>query len=106
MAYTSAQMTTALALLKARLNRASSDTTLDDYLTPRLQATYEELSAVQGITIDADSINELMFWVDATAYAYQNRDKPGTIPAWMQLQRRELFLAKHSEEWKEAQDDS
>ena len=33
-----------------------------------------------------------MLVVDTTVYQYQNRDKPGGMPEWLRLRRRERWL--------------
>lgn len=81
---------TALSLIKARLNRLESDTTLDEYLTARLSAACAELEKT-GITLD-DGADDLMLAVDYTVWQYQNRDKPGNMPDWLRLRRRERWV--------------
>lgn len=81
---------TALSLIKARLNRLESDTTLDEYLTARLSAACAELEKT-GITLD-DGADDLMLAVDYTVWQYQNRDKPGGMPDWLRLRRRERWV--------------
>ena len=82
--------TTALELVKARLNRLAGDTTLDTYLTARINAAIGEIEAT-GIHLD-DSVCDLMLVVDYTVYAYQNRDKPNSMPEWLRLRRRERWV--------------
>lgn len=81
---------TALSLIKARLNRLESDTTLDEYLTARLSSACAELEKT-GITLD-DGADDLMLAVDYTVWQYQNRDKPGNMPDWLRLRRRERWV--------------
>lgn len=100
MAYTTEQMELALSLLKTRLNR--NDEALDQYLGARLESTYQGLDAVQGIVLDLSKTNELMFLVDYAEWQYKNRDKPGGMPDWLKLQRREIYLSKQADAWKEA----
>ena len=86
----------ALALVKLRLNRLPADTSLDNYLGYRVDAAIEYLT---GIGIDlTDSNEDLLLVVDFTVWQYQNRDKPGTIPEWLRLQRRERWLRTDGEE--------
>lgn len=83
-------MTVALQMVKARLNRLPGDTTLDEYLTTRIWATVDDLT---GIGIDlTESTDDLMLVVDSTVWSYQNRDKPGGMPDWLRLRRRERWL--------------
>ena len=96
MAYTTEQMALALSLLKTRLNR--NDEALDQYLGARLESAHAGLVDVQGINLDLEKTNDLMFLVDLTEWQYKNRDKPGNMPEWLRLQRREIFLSKHAKE--------
>ena len=80
----------ALALVKTRLNRLPGDTTLDDYFTVRIQAAVQALEAT-GIIL-TDSVADLMLVVDYTVWEYGNRDKPGAMPDWLRLRRRERWL--------------
>lgn len=82
--------TTALALVKTRLNRLPGDTTLDNYLTARINGAISELEGT-GIRL-TDTPDDLMLVVDYTVYQYQNRDKPGGMPDWLRLRRRERWL--------------
>lgn len=86
---------TALGLMKARLNRLQSDTSLDTYLQARLTAAIEYLTGI-GITL-TDSQEDLMLAVDFAVWQYQNRDNPGAMPEWLRLQRRERWLRTQSE---------
>lgn len=81
---------TALNLMKVRLNRRSGDTSLDAYFLPRIQAAIENLTGA-GIAL-TDSTEDLMLVVDTAVWQYQNRDKPGSMPEWLRLQRRERWL--------------
>lgn len=81
---------TALQLVKARLNRLPQDTTLDEYLLARINAAIGELEGT-GITLTADAA-DMMLVVDYAVYQYQNRDKPGSMPDWLRLRRRERWI--------------
>ena len=82
--------TQALSLVKARLNRLSTDTTLDEYLTARIMAAEQAIEAT-GIVLTI-SVADLMLVVDYTVWEYQNRDKPGSMPDWLRLRRRERWV--------------
>lgn len=88
MAYTEA---TVLGIVKARLNRLASDTSLDDYLKARIKAADEELKRT-GITLAIDSSDDSMFLADFVAWKHQNRDTNTGMPEWLRLARRERFL--------------
>ncbi len=83
---------TALALVKARLNRLASDTTLDEYLIARIAAAAENLKRI-GITVTASG-DDLMLLVDLAVWQYQNRDNAAGMPEWLRLRRRERWLAQ------------
>ena len=95
-------MTTALGLVKARLNRVATDTTLDTYFLARIEAGIEDLTAA-GIRLD-DSQRDMMLLVDMVVWDYQNRDRQGGMPEWLRLKRRERWLQQHRQE--AAEDDS
>lgn len=86
-------MSQALSLMKARLNRVQGDTSLDDMLSIRLEAAAGELERT-GIRLD-DSADDLMLLVDYTVWQYQSRDKPGGMPEWLRLRRRERWLKQN-----------
>jgi hypothetical protein len=90
MAYNAA---TALGLLKTRLNRPAGDTLLDSALAKRLDAADKAFERA-GIHLLEDSADDLMLLVDFAAWQHQNRDKPGGMPEWLRLARRERFLAE------------
>lgn len=81
---------TALGLVKARLNRLAGDTSLDTYLQARISAAVQSLEGT-GITL-TDSQEDLMLLVDYTVWEYQNRDRPGAMPEWLRLKRRERWI--------------
>ena len=83
--------TQALALVKARLNRISTDTSLDEYLTARIGAAAEKLNRMMPRPLD-DSTADLMLLVDLTCWDYANRDKPDAQPQWLRMRLRERFL--------------
>ena len=80
-----------LGIVKARLNRLASDTSLDLYLAQRIQAADLELKRT-GILLDAGSVRDQVLLADLVAWQYQNRDKPGAMPDWLRLARRERWL--------------
>lgn len=81
---------TALELVKARLNRLQSDTSLDKYFQSRVRAAMEYLEGI-GIQL-TDSQEDLMLIVDMAVWQYQNRDNPGAMPEWLRLHRRERWI--------------
>lgn len=81
---------TALDLVKARLNRLPGDTSLDTYLAARISAAVQELTRI-GIGLTGDN-DDLLLVVDYTVHQYQNRDTAGSMPEWLRLRRRERWL--------------
>lgn len=78
-----------LTLVKTRLNR-SGVSELDDYLIYRIDAAIQSLEA-DGIHLQ-DTEADNIFVADFVVWQYQNRDKPGTMPDWLRLARRERWL--------------
>ena len=81
---------TVLALVKARLNRLPSDTTLDGYLAARIDAAAEELEG-KGIHL-TDSTEDAVLLTDYAVYQYSARDQAGGMPDWLRLRIRERWL--------------
>jgi len=77
-------------MVKSRLNRLQTDTSLDAYLMARLDAAVQELEGT-GISL-TDSAEDLMLAVDYTVWKYQNRDSAGSMPDWLRLARRERWV--------------
>lgn len=88
MAYTEANV---LGIVKARLNRLASDTSLDEYLKKRIEAADAEL-ARNGIKLIADNVDDEVLLADYVVWRYQNRDSNTGMPEWLRLARRERWL--------------
>lgn len=88
MAYTEV---TVLGIVKARLNRLASDTSLDEYLKARIAAADKEFER-SGIVLVKDDADDAMLLADYTAWRYSNRDQSGAMPEWLRLARRERWL--------------
>ena len=87
-------VSTVLALVKSRLNRLPGDTSIDDYLTARIDGAAQELQR-QGVTL-TDAMNDTLLLVDTTVWQYQSRDKTGAMPDWLRLRLRERWLMNDS----------
>ena len=84
-------ITNALSIMKSRLNRLQSDTSLDETaLLPRLKSAVKALKK-NGIDL-TDSADDVMLLVDYAVWRYQNRDSAEDMPKWLRLIRRERFL--------------
>jgi hypothetical protein len=88
---------TVLSLVKSRLNRLTSDKSLDVYFTARIESAQKELTRI-GIQIDEESVRDQLLLADLVAWQYQNRDKPGGMPDWLRLARRERWLQQERNE--------
>ena len=83
-----------LALVKTRLNRTGVSE-LDDHLAYRIDAAIEKLRA-DGIHV-GETEADTAFVADFVVWQYQNRDKPGAMPDWLRLARRERWLQDKGE---------
>lgn len=81
---------TVLGIVKARLNRLASDTSLDEYLKARIAAADKEFER-SGIALE-ETADDAMLLADYTAWRYSNRDQSGAMPEWLRLARRERWL--------------
>ena len=81
-----------LALVKVRLNRLAADNSLDEYLTVRIRAAFDELDG-NGIAIDETSPCDFMLLVDYVVWQYGNRDKPEGMPEWLRERKRDRWLS-------------
>lgn len=81
---------TALLMVKTRLNRLASDTSLDQYLSARIEAAEQQLQHI-GINL-VDTTEDLLLVVDLAVWQYQNRDQATDMPPWLRLRRRERWL--------------
>ncbi len=87
--------TTVLSLVKSRLNRLQSDTSMDDYLLVLIDAEEEELKRT-GITIREESADDAFLLTNLAVWRYQNRDSAGAMPPWLAQYRRERWLAERA----------
>ena len=83
----------ALIIMKARLNRLESDTSLDEYLHSRLLAAETQLINI-GIADLGEYDDDMLLLVDFAVWQYQNRDAAGSMPEWLRLRRRERWLRR------------
>ena len=90
-----------LSLVKARLNRLASDTSLDDYLAARIKGALREFVSVRGIHLQNDA-DDMMLLVDYVTWQYQNREaglsavtRPGTSgePDWLRIRLRNRWAS-------------
>lgn len=87
--------TTVLSLVKSRLNRLQSDTSMDEYLLVLIDAAEEELKRT-GITIREGNADDAFLLTNLAVWRYQNRDSAGAMPPWLAQYRRERWLAERA----------
>jgi len=85
---------TVLGIVKARLNRLASDTSLDEYLKKRIEAADAKLIG-NGINL-LDDARDSVLLADMVVWQYGNRDKPDGMPEWLRLARRERWLRERN----------
>lgn len=78
------------SLVKARLGIRT--TVRDDYLTAIIAGVVRELTDEQGITLQVDDANHLMFCVDYATWRYQSRDSAAGMPRHLQFRLHNLML--------------
>lgn len=87
--------TTVLSLVKSRLNRLQSDTSMDSYLLTLIDAAEEELKRT-GINLREESADDALLLTNLAVWRYQNRDSAGAMPPWLAQYRRERWLAERA----------
>lgn len=88
---------TAIALLKARMDRAGMDVPapLETYWNARIAAAGEDLER-KGIHLQ-DTVDDNMLVADLAAYQSTNRDNNTGMPPWLRLKIRERWLQERGE---------
>lgn len=86
----------ALPLVKARLNRMPSDTSLDSLLSLNVEAAVQRLEA-QGIRLE-DNASDLAMVCDLAVWLYQRRDKESGDPMWLRSMIRQRWLVQERDE--------
>lgn len=87
----SAIQSNALPLMKARLNRLPSDSSMDALFSAVLEAAEAGLIKESGALVE-DSPDDLMLLVDTAVWDYQSRDKATGMPEWLRYKRKQRFL--------------
>lgn len=91
-----------LQMLKGRRGRLNSATAQDEYLRMRILAAADQMESI-GMPLH-DNPEDKIFLADYVDWEYSNRDKPGGMPDWLRLRRRERWLKAQTE--KEAENDT
>ena len=88
---------TALALLKARMDRAGMDVPapLTQYWEARIAAAGMDLEK-KGIHLQ-DTADDNVLVADLAAYQSANRDNDTGMPAWLRLKIRERWVQERGE---------
>lgn len=84
-----------LSLVKARLNRLASDTSLDQILLAVIGGAADFLEQM-GIHLDGSQGDNWLLVCQAV-HMYQSRDQAGGDPEWLRLMRRERWLQERGE---------
>lgn len=79
-----------LSLVKARLGISTN--LRDDYLKAIINGLVEELVNEQGIRLEEDNDNHLMFVTDYTVHRYQSRDASGGLPKHLMFRLKNLYI--------------
>lgn len=82
---------TVLELVKARIGITSA--TRDEYLAKIVDGVKAELEKQQGLSIDLDRPDVLMFLVDFSTWRYQNRDSMEGMPRHLQFRLHNLVIS-------------
>ena len=71
-------MDIALKLIKTQLGISAQ--TRDDYIAAVLKGTKKELEEIQGLDLDIENPQHLMFLVDYTVWRYNSKDEEVGMP--------------------------
>lgn len=82
---------TILELVKARIGITSK--VRDEYLEKIIKGVRTELEKQQGLSIDLDRPDVLMFVVDFSTWRYQNRDSANSMPRHLQFRLHNLVIS-------------
>jgi len=80
-----------LELVKARIGITSK--VRDEYLEKIIEGVKTELEKQQGLSIDLDRPDILMFLVDYSTWRYQNRDSHDGMPRHIQFRLHNLVIS-------------
>lgn len=80
-----------LELVKARIGITSK--VRDEYLTQIVKGVKSELEKQQGLSIDLDRPDILMFVVDYSTWRYQNRDTHDGTPRHLQFRLHNMIVS-------------
>lgn len=89
--------TLALPLVKSRMNRLPSDTSLDNFLGQIIASAERDLQKQTG-TLDEADADDLMLLVDYSEWRYKNRDQSGGMPDWLRYRIRCRFIRIRSDD--------
>lgn len=91
---TTEQLAVVLSLVKESIGLRSN--VRDGFLTAIIKGTEKQLTTEQGIPLDMDNPNHLMFLVDFSAWRYKNRDSAESIPRHLQFRLHNLVIKNGS----------
>jgi hypothetical protein len=68
----------------------------DEYITAIIKGTLQELKEVQGLQLELDNNNELLFLVDLVAWRYDSKGEDKAIPERLYWRLRNLMVSKNA----------
>lgn len=83
-------MDIALKLVKTQLG--ISIQTRDEYIEAVLKGTLNELKEIQGLNLDIENPQHLMFLVDYTVWRYNSKDEEVGMPERLHWRLRNLMV--------------
>ncbi len=83
-------MDIALKLVKTQLGISTQ--TRDDYIEAVLKGTVNELKEIQGLNLDIENPQHLMFLVDYTVWRYNSKDEEIGMPERLHWRLRNLMV--------------
>lgn len=83
-------MDIALKLVKTQLGISTQ--TRDDYIEAVLKGTVNELKEIQGLDLDIENPQHLMFLVDYTVWRYNSKDEEVGMPERLHWRLRNLMV--------------
>lgn len=86
-------MEEALKLVKSQLGITISNR--DEYITAIIKGTLNELENNQGIKLDLDNPEHLLFIVDLAAWRYESKGEDKAMPERLYWRLRNLMVSKY-----------
>lgn len=88
----------AIALPLVKAARGITATVRDEYIKNIIAGVVAELEDVQGLSVDTESPNFLMFVVDFAAWRYASQGESGGLPRHLQWRLHNLHIAENKKD--------